>query len=248
MVLVWPTEANRHNLAWVHHIWSAPRLFQVRGALASALHPRRGVPAGDPLSMRILGSMLLPWHRLIEMRCPLLRTWRYADNRSLAARCRLADKRAKAEVVQAQCLVVDVLQITTAGFDSPIGVWQNDKKRQLWKLGQRCEHLGFCASQSSISAAFSVVLHDGWQPFLTAVARLPLIPGPTLTRSMLAATCILPKIRWGVPFICPPPRSLDTHPMRGIARSASNSWCVARFWADDMLWMSHFCNGCPGAS
>ena len=69
---------------------------------------------------------------------------------------------------------------------------------------------------------------------MTVVARLPLIPGPMLTRAWLAATCVLPKIRWVAPFIRPPPRSLDNALMRCMTRSTSNPWCVARCCANDI--------------
>lgn len=218
-------------VAWLRHTWSGPRYCHVRGALAEPLWPTRGIPAGDPLSMRILGIVLEPWHKLVEMQHPALRTWAYADDRSIVACAQPAGK-------SATLLVDEALDVTEQLFDKPIGVQENRKKRQRWSCAETCEHLGLVAAPAARGGRFAITTRDSWQGIRVVARRLPLVPGPMATREALATICILPKIRWAAPMIAVPPTDLDKAVMRGIVRSASTQWCFARFWADNIV-------GCP---
>lgn len=208
-------------VAWLRHTWSGPRYCHVRGALADALWPMRGIPAGDPLSMRILGVVLEPWHRLVEMHHPALRTWAYADDRPAGT--------------DAAQLVDEALEITEKLFDEAIGVEENAKKRQRWQGSETCEHLGLLVAPAGRSKREAIVTRDGWQGIRVVARRLPLVPGPMATREALAAACIVPKVRWAAPFVDVPPLSLDKVVMQGIVRLAAKQWCYGRFWADNIV-------------
>ncbi|CAE8610170.1 unnamed protein product [Polarella glacialis] len=225
--------APRAVVAWLRHTWSGPRYCHVRGALAEALWPTRGIPAGDPLSMRILGIVLEPWHKLVERQHPALRTWAYADDRSIVACAQHAG-------TSATQLVDEALEVTEQLFDQPIGVHENRKKRQRWICGETCEHLGLVAAPAAAARGgrFAITTRDSWQGIRVVARRLPMVPGPIATREALATMCILPKIRWAAPMIAVPPIDVDKAVMRGIVRSASTQWCFARFWADNIV-------GCP---
>ena len=218
-------------VAWLRHAWEAPRYCHVRGMIAEPLRPHRGIPAGDPLSMRVLGLVLAPWHALIEQRAPgVLKTWAYADDRSIVA------KPASGDADEAAALIDEALDTTATFFDSPIGVVENNKKRQRWKGGEQCEHLGLIAAPGAQgSAAQEVHTRDGWGGYRTVAKRLAAVPGPINTRERLAATCLLPKVRWAAPMVAEPPQRLDHDVMKGISASASTHWCAARFWADNII-------------
>ncbi len=64
--------------------WRAPRFCNVGGRIAEAIWQKKGIPAGDPLSCRILSLLLTPWHYLVEA-IPMARSYSYVDDRS--AKC-----------------------------------------------------------------------------------------------------------------------------------------------------------------
>ena len=118
-------------LAWLEHAWTAQRMCNVGGELASPILPTSGIPPGDPTSGRVLGVLLKPWHDITIAQG--VHPAANAGNRSIKATgTDCAD--AEAKVVRALVAIV--------AFDKSIDLIENLKKRQSWKSGQSAEHLG----------------------------------------------------------------------------------------------------------
>ena len=217
-------------VAWFVVTWCEQRLCQVQGALADAKLPTWGIPAGDQLAMSILGFILAPWRSLIESIFPLVRTCMCANDGSRAARCTTSASPTPAQLLQAQQLAFDALLVTCDVLDDHICIMETCKQRRSLSLCESCEHLGLRASQALTTSPRLASLRDGWEHVLFVVACLVANLGPMASRNGLVATCILPKVRWVAPFVCPPPRLLDALLTRGIMRSASKLRCCARFW------------------
>ena len=77
--------------------------------------------------MKVLGIVLAPWHAMIESIDPRLKTWAYADDRSMAAKVEGDDQDPNEE---AKGLVDQALETTQREFDEPIGLVENKQKRQ----------------------------------------------------------------------------------------------------------------------
>jgi len=217
--------------AWLRLSWSAPRICHVRGDIAAPLLPSRGIPAGCPLSMRVLAVVLAPWHAVVESISPALSTWAYADDRSVKA------DHPEPEV--AADLVGRALRATSENFDGPVGLRENFKKRQCWQGDQRCEHLGLDAAPGC-GQGQDVLPRGGWQVVDEVVQRLTAIPGSMEGREKIAAIAIVPRVRWAVPVMQPPEWKIDKLLMKAIVRSGSTLWCVSRFWADSVVRSSFY--------
>ena len=118
-------------LAWLEHAWTAQRICNVGGELASPILPTSGIPPGDPTSGRVLSVLLKPWHDITTAQG--VHPAANAGNRSIKATgTDCAD--AEAKVVRALVAIV--------AFDKSIDLIENLKKRLSWKSGQSAEHLG----------------------------------------------------------------------------------------------------------
>ena len=122
-------------------------MCHVDGAFAAPLLPTRGIPAGDPVGMRILGLVLASWPGIIERHDSRPKTWGYADDRSIAA---------KADAQTAKQLMNEVFEITREFCDDPIGVRENAKKRQVWTGDEDVEHLRFRVQLSTASTTENI--------------------------------------------------------------------------------------------
>ena len=73
----------REVTAWLKHVWTAKRICNVGGELASPILPTSGILPGEPASGRVLSVLLKPWHHI------LIAQWvhpaAYADDRSIKA-------------------------------------------------------------------------------------------------------------------------------------------------------------------
>jgi hypothetical protein len=219
---------------WMLESWNAPRRCHVHGDMSEEINPCGSIPAGDPLSMRTLGGILAPWHKIVKMECPTVNTWAYADDRSLKANRDAKEfDSEEAATTAATSDITAALQFAADIFDRPIGLRENVKKRQRWSGSADAEHLGVRAVGSSNPAhAAPCKLRDGWEPIIAVAMRLSHIPGALEVRERIAASCVLPMARWAAPFIEPPPLALDRAVMRAVVRTGNTWWCLARFWAD----------------
>ena len=202
--------------------WRAPRLCCVAGLLADPISPTSGLPAGDPLSTRVLGAMLAPWHRAIRQQCPGAQSWAYVDDRSLKGAA--AAGRTDQEVVD------DALALTAA-LDARVGFTENLKKRQRWQDDGTAEHLGIRAAPAAADPPLPAP-RDGWGKVETLTETLRTLPGGIEVRQRLGVICVASTYRWAAPFVEVPPASLVASTFSAIANTRCSWWCRRRFWAD----------------
>ena len=220
--------------AWVLATWRAPRSCHVAGDLAEPLMPIAGIPAGDPLCPRVLGLVLEPWDRTVKRRCPSVKTWAYLDDRSLKTMPTSKECIDGESLQDAAVRLTDEALELTADFDAKVGLSENKKKRQRWAGGEACEHLGISAQPSSAAEIkpAPAKLRNSWQDLEEIARRVALMPGSVETRTAVATTCVLPKMRWAAPLTEAPPWRLDVSLMRALLRTRNMHWCAARFWAE----------------
>ena len=101
-------------IAWLEHAWTAQRICNVEGELASAIYPTSGILPGDPTSGRVLSVLLKPWRHIILAQG--VHPAAYADDRSTKA---TGVDHADAEAKVARALVA------TAAFDKSIEFIEN---------------------------------------------------------------------------------------------------------------------------
>ena len=112
-------------------------------------------------------------------------------------------------------LVEEALKVTEEQFDSKVGLSENKKKRQLWKSGESCEHLGLSVQGAKKQANPAAAKpRGGWEDTMEIARRIVLMPGASVMRVKLSAICVLPKVRWAAPLLEPPPWKLDKLLMR----------------------------------
>ena len=196
--------------------WTAPRICQVNGALASPILPTRGVPQGDPCSPRALVCVLSAW-------CPIAKKWLYMDDRTLAAAGESSQHQLR--------LAMDY----TSAFDSTVGLKENLGKRQLWGPGgsSRIEHLGL--SVCPLQPVEPILPRGGWARAYEVIARLARLPGSAPVRERLAFGYVRPHFTWAVPLMHPPPARCASLLMRAILRTDCRWYCSGRWWADRVL-------------
>lgn len=143
-----------------------------------------GIPAGDPDFCRVLGLVMEPWHRLIDKRCPQVRTWAYVDDRSMKARPGGTKKRWGAEdEEEAKQAIEEAFSVTEKEFDERLGLKENKKKRQVWTGKEDCEHLGLRAQAASHWAEVGACrLRANTNELCEVAKKLFQIPGPATGR------------------------------------------------------------------
>ena len=109
------------------------------------LIPTRSIPQGDPTSPNVLAQILRPWHAIVHLKHPMVRTWAYCDDRSLRCSGTLED-------------LNDALA-STRRFDDDVGFSENMKKRQIWANNDVAEHLGLSVCPASQDLP---TLRNGW--------------------------------------------------------------------------------------
>jgi hypothetical protein len=87
------------------------------------------------------------------------------------------------------------------------------KKRQTWAGAPACEHLGIVVRPDGSS-----LNRGGPSVVLEPARRLCSVPGRCVIRRRISGSCILPKVRWCLPFNAPPPWSADVSLMRSLVR------------------------------
>ena len=101
-------------VACLEHAWTAQRICNVGGELASPILPTSGILLGDPTSGRVLSVLLKPWHHIMITKG--VHPAAYADDRSIKAIGTDCDD-AEAKVAEAL--------LATAAFDKSIDFIEN---------------------------------------------------------------------------------------------------------------------------
>ena len=197
--------------------WKSPRFVNVLGSFClKPLFPTRSIPQGDPTSPNVLAQILRPWHAMIHLKHPMVKTWAYCDDRSLRCSGTLQD-------------LNDALA-STRRFDDGVGFSENMKKRQIWENNDTVEHLGLLVCPTSQGLP---TLRDGWEAIAEMFSFLAKIPGGITPRENAVRVFFKSKWTWPVPLIAPPPVSFVNRLFHQILNHTKCSWwCSGRFWAD----------------
>ena len=210
----------RPIVATLKHAWSGPRICTVGGDFAVPILPSRGVPQGDPISPLALAACIGPWSQAVENISPMLRTWAYMDDRTIAVL-----KGGNRSLLNA------AIQLTQS-FDQKVGFQINSEKTQNWSkdfsdANLHMEHLGIKYQPSNCKSP--VFPRDPLKK-QEAVVRLSRCPGSIDVRSKLATAFIQPLQDWASPLIAPGTKAEAKQLFRAITHCTSTWWCQARFW------------------
>jgi hypothetical protein len=208
-------------------VWAAPRLCCVAGCMAVPLRPNTGIPAGDPLSPRILDAVLALWAHMVRREVPEAVPYMYMDDRSVKVlRCR--DTVDEEKVVRDQALEV------TIRFDAAAGLVENMAKRQMWSTDGSeqgdVEHLGLRFGMAGRVTAPKP--RDDWQGLRDGLKTLEHLPGSGATRECLAAVFLSAKWHWAAPLMALPPADLSKVVMQSVLQTRCTWWCRGRWFAE----------------
>ncbi|CAK9075753.1 unnamed protein product [Durusdinium trenchii] len=174
------------------------------------------IPQGDPTSPTVLAQILRPWHAIIHLKHPMVRTWAYCDDRSLRCSGTLED--------------LNEALASTRRFDDVVGFSENMKKRQIWANNDAVEHLGLSVCPASQDLP---TLRNGWDAIADNFPFLAKIPGGVMPRENAVRVFFKSKWTWPVPLIAPPPVSFVSKLFHQLLNHTKCSWwCSGRFWAD----------------
>ncbi|CAK9075643.1 unnamed protein product [Durusdinium trenchii] len=188
------------------------------------LHLPRTWIAGRPalLMLLLIGLLTLanvilrPWHAIIHLKHPMVRTWAYCDDRSLRCSGTLED--------------LNEALASTRRFDDVVGFSENMKKRQIWANNDAVEHLSLSVCPASQDLP---TLRNGWDAIADNFPFLAKIPGGVMPRENAVRVFFKSKWTWPVPLIAPPPVSFVSKLFHQLLNHTKCSWwCSGRFWAD----------------